>query len=82
LNHRALFLHKIFLFHMKTEIVIWAFNNIYLLLKRRTALFIDGMGIGLRVKLTHGKNPSIKSRKPITKHEERGVLAGLTAIGD
>jgi chemotaxis methyl-accepting protein methylase len=41
-----------FLLHMKPKIAINAFNNICLLLKPRSALFVDGVDLGIRQKLT------------------------------
>lgn len=41
-----------FLVHMKPKIAIKAFKNICLLLNPKAALFIDGMDVGMRQKLT------------------------------
>ena len=62
-----------FLFHMEPKIANKAFNNICSLLAHRAALFIDGMDLGMRQKLTYINHLSPLNYKIEEIHNEARV---------
>ncbi|HLG22259.1 MAG TPA: CheR family methyltransferase, partial [Candidatus Manganitrophaceae bacterium] len=59
-----------FLFHMKPRGAVNAFNNVCALLKEKSALFIDGMDLPLRQKLTRAHRLTPLEYKIKEIHEE------------
>lgn len=65
-----------FLFHMNRKTAIRGFNNLYRILKSKAAVFIDGMDLGLRQKVTHENNLAPLQYKIEQIHNEARIARG------